>query len=328
MKSKYIFYPILVSLALMVSCGNKDAGNGTKMKQKGKRIMETGELAAIDSRSFTLARYGWWYQMKIIGLLKHGTEVKAGDSIIQLDPTEIKKYIIDRESEFETQKAVIEKLRVNNSNKQQELDSRLKNEISSFNLKKLELEASKFDSERSRKVKLLEFEQAKISLDKMKRLIELNKVISANELKVEIIKEKLLENEIKSAYQILPKLTIRTPISGIFQVGINRRTREMIKVGDDVYQGNNMGNVPDLKWMKVNTFISENDFLRIRTGQKVKVRLDAMPKVVYMGEVAYIGKLCHTKDEKSRKKVFDVEVKILQSDERLKPGMTVSCEYN
>lgn len=317
----------MLTLLLALSCSSTSE-SGIKEKQSNKKIIETGELAAIDSRSFILQRYGWWYQMKVIGLLKHGTIVQAGDSIIQLDPTEIKKYIIDRESQLETQRAVIEKLNVNRNNKQQELDSRLKSEIASFNLKKLELESSNFESERIRKVKALEFEQAKISLAKVKRQIELNKIIDANDLKVESIKEKLLENEIKSAYQMLPNLTIRTPISGIFQVGVNRRSGEMIKVGDDIYQGNNMGNVPDLKWMKVNTYVNENDYLHIKAGQKVKVRLDALPNVTHMGEVAYVGKLCHMKDQKSRKKVFDVEVNILKPDERLKPGMTVSCEFN
>ena len=88
-----------------------------------------------------------------------------------------------------------------------------------------------------------------------------------------------------------------------------------------------MGNVPDLTWMKVNSAIGERDFLKIHKGQKVIVRLDALPKISFDGEVTYIGRLCHLKDEKSKQKVFDVEVKMLKSDERLKPGMTVSCEY-
>ena len=79
--------------------------------------------------------------------------------------------------------------------------------------------------------------------------------------------------------------------------------------------------------MKVNTCISENDFLKIKLGQKVIVRLDALPKVTFEGKINYIGKLCHLKDEKSHQKIFDVEVKLLKPDERLKPGMTVSCEY-
>jgi multidrug resistance efflux pump len=301
---------------------NKDDDNS------GKRVVETGELAAIDSRSFVMPRYGrHWYQMKIIGILKHGTEVKKGDSVIQLDPTEIKKYIIERESQLETQQAVFEKLQVDQNNKVQDLDSRLKNEIASYNLKKLELDASQFETSKNLKIKELEFEQAKISLNKVKKLIKLNKIIAAKTLVIERIKLVQLETEMKNAYDLLPALTIRSPISGIFQIAENRRTREMVKIGDDIYQGNNLGNVPDLTWMKVNTTVNETDYFKLKTGQKVTVRLDAMPEVAFDGEVSYLGKLCQLKNNNSRQKVFDVEVKLSAPDVRLKPGMTVSCEF-
>jgi len=321
---------ILLSIVLFTSaCVNK-VGDGQNKDDdnSGKRVVETGELAAIDSRSFVMPRYGrHWYQMKIIGILKHGTEVKKGDSVIQLDPTEIKKYIIERESQLETQQAVFEKLQVDQNNKVQDLDSRLKNEIASYNLKKLELDASQFETSKNLKIKELEFEQAKISLNKVKKLIKLNKIIAAKTLVIERIKLEQLETEMKNAYDLLPALTIRSPISGIFQIAENRRTREMVKIGDDIYQGNNLGNVPDLTWMKVNTTVNETDYFKLKTGQKVTVRLDAMPEVAFDGEVSYLGKLCQLKNNNSRQKVFDVEVKLSAPDVRLKPGMTVSCEF-
>jgi multidrug resistance efflux pump len=265
--------------------------------------------------------------MKIIGILKHGTEVKKGDSVIQLDPTDIKKYIIERESRLETQLAVLEKLHVDQQNRIQDLDSRLKNETASYNLKKLELESSQFETPKNRKIKELEFEQAKLSLNKVKQLIRLNKTIEEKTLLIERIRMEQLQNEIKNAYDLLPALTIRTPISGIFQVAENRRTKEMVKIGDEIFVGNNLGNVPDLTWMKVNTAVNETDYFKLKTGQKVIVRLDAMPALTFEGEVSYLGKLCQPKNNNSRQKVFEVEVRISESDERLKPGMTVSCEF-
>lgn len=325
-------YKVLLALSFLLAfsaCKNSsDTSDDTSMSKSGQKIVETGELAAIDMRSFTLQRFGgYWFDMKIIGLLKHGTAVKAGDSIIQLDPTEIKKYIVERESQLEAQLATISKLKVNLDNKIQELNSKLSSENASFALSKLELQSASFESARNRKIKELEFEQAKISLARVKRQIQLNKTVDACEMRILQIQAKQLKDEVKNAYSILPSLTVRTPISGIFQVGTNRRNGETLKIGDEVYPGQNMGNVPDLTWMKVNTTISENDFMKIGLGQKVVVRLDALPKVNFGGEVSFISKLCRLKDDKSRKKVFDVEVKILKIDERLKPGMTVSCEF-
>jgi len=259
--------------------------------------------------------------------LDHGTEVKAGDSIIQLDPSEVKKVIIDLEGQLETEQANMDKLLVNQSNRRTELDANLKNGLASFNLKKLEMEYTRFESSQIRKTKELEFKQEEIALDKIKRSIDFNKIIEKNDLIIQRIRINQMKKNIKSAYEVLPRLTIRTPISGIFQIARNRRNRSVLKIGDQIYQGANMGNVPNLTKMKVETQINEFDYQKISAGQKVLVRLDALPEVSFKGEVTLIEKLCYRKDQKSKQKVFDVEVRILEQDERLKPGMTVSCEF-
>lgn len=323
---KILIFKILIIL-ILTSCKEKNV-NTLDGDDSGTSIIESGELASVETRSVVMPRYGrFWYSMKVTGILKHGSEVKKGDSIIQLDGTEIRKYIIERETQLATQKAVLAKLQVDQANRVLDLQSRLKSEQASFELKKLELESSKFETEKNRKIKQIEFEQARINLKKVQRSIELNKRIAAYTLEIEQIKTDQLHNEIKDAYAILPKLTLRAPLSGIFQVADNRRTGTPVKIGDEIYQGNLLGNVPDLTWMKVNTYVNEVDYLNIKVGQKVRVRMDALPKVVFMGEVSYLGKLCHRRDNKSREKVFDIEVKLLKPDQRLKPGMTVSCEY-
>jgi len=330
MKSvKNLLLLLPAALIMLISC--KDQQVKIYKIEKGnfsQTIVETGELASIQTRAFLMPRFGrYWSEMKIIGMLDQGTPVKPGDSIIQLDPTEIKKYIIDIEGQLETQEANLEKLLVNQSNSRSEMESTLKNEQATFELRKLEMEFSKFESEKIRKIKELEFEQSKINYNKAMRRIKLNKTMAENDLKIEKIRVEQQRQDLKDAYDVLPKLTIRTPISGIFQIARNRRTGSMVKIGDEIYANNNMGNVPDLTWMKVNTTVSELDFYKLSIGQKVVIRLDAIPDVKFKGEVSDIGKLCYLKDGKSRKKVFDVEVRVLDSDERLKPGMTVSCEF-
>jgi hypothetical protein len=129
------------------------------------------------------------------------------------------------------------------------------------------------------------------------------------------------------AWEAVPMLTVRTPIDGILQLD-RRRGGQLIKVGDEVWRGNRMAMVPDLSQMKVRTFVNENDFLRVHKGQKVIVRLDALPEVPFEAEVSSMGLFCHPRDYNNpRQKGFDVELKLLVSDERLKTGMTVSCEF-
>ena len=326
----YILPIILIKSFLLSSCDGILSFDKAERTTDGTTIIETGELAAINSVSFVIPRFGRrWGEMKIIGLLNHGSIVNKGDSVVQLDPADINKYILDRESSLETQLAALEKLYIEQENKRQENESRIRNELASFDLKKIELEATRFESDRAQEIKKLEFEQATINLEKEKRVLELSEKINASNLRIQEIRVEQIKKDIEEAKSIIPLLTLRTPVSGVFQIATERRggSRSIYKIGDNIYAGNNLANVPELEFMKVYTQVNETDFLKISIDQKVAVRLDALPKVVFDGKVTYIGKLCREKERNSRQKVFDVEVEILKPDDRLKPGMTVSCEF-
>ena len=321
---------LCLTFLFLVSCGSDDWSASDKDGSSGTTLIETGTLEAINNVPFVLQRYSmYWYEMRIIGILENGAMVNEGDSLIQLDPSNVNKSILERETNLETQLANIEKMQVQQGNQINDLEARIRNETAAFNLKKIELESSRFETERHQAIKQLEFKQSEIVLAKEKRKLELAKIVNANTMKIQQIRIRQLEDELEQFNNIVPKLTIRSTVAGVFQRGRNWRSPlgQMLNEGDMTYVGNNMGNVPELKWMRVSTFINENDFLKLQLGQKVNVRLDALPEVSFKGEIAYIGKLCRLRERNSKQKGFDVEVKMLEPDERLKPGMTVSCEF-
>lgn len=98
----------------------------------------------------------------------------------------------------------------------------------------------------------------------------------------------------------------------------------MTRLGDEVYLGAPIARIPDIRVMMVKGFVMENDISKIKSGLKTIVRLDALPSVPFNGIISEVGRVCIKKDDK---KVFPAEVLISESDLRLKPGMTVSCEY-
>ena len=326
MKTRILKY--LCAVPLLVSCNGGILGGGNADEPKTTPLVETGELSAVQTKAFVLPRFGRFGSFRIIGIEEHGKHIQPGDSVIQLDPADVTKYIVDRETALESQLASLEKMLVNQENRDSEAESTIKSELATYELRKLTLEAAQFESERTRKVKELEFQQATIQLNLAKRKLELNAIINENDLKIQQIRVDHIKQDIQDAYAIIPQLTIRSSIPGIFQITRNRRSRQLNKVGDEINNGNVMASVPDLTWMKVETQINENDFLRIKEGDKVIVRLDALPEVPFEGYISHIGLFCYAKDySKPRQKSFDVEVRLLVSDERLKPGMTVSCEF-
>ncbi|MBQ9202200.1 MAG: efflux RND transporter periplasmic adaptor subunit [Bacteroidales bacterium] len=315
---------------LTVSCKKTEAPRNEVMRGDLRQtLFETGELVTADTRTFVMPRFGrYWSNFKIIGMLEHGTEVTAGDSIIQLDPADVKQFIINQETRLETQKANLEKFLVNNAIQLKNLDNNLRSQEAAFNLTKLQMASSKFETEKNQRIRQLNFRQAEIRYEKVLRNIEYTKKLARYDEKIQRIQTSQIQSLVDMAYEVLPKLTIRTPINGIFQVGQTRRRNGVaLKVGDEVRVGNSMGSVPDLTWMKVNTTVNEVDRTKIREGMPVVVRMDAMPDLKFGGIIEKIGILCHEYSYEDSRKVFDVVVRLNESDLRLKPGMTVSCEF-
>jgi HlyD family secretion protein len=322
--------PLLLFLIIFsCSCSGGYKGDYTVMEGPFRQsVFEAGTLEAVKASYIMMPSisYQYGYQFKLIGLADHGKMVHNNDSIIKLDPASIYKYILEGEDKLENEKAAAKKQVVQSENNIQELEAQYKSEQAAYDLKKLELERSKFDTEVKKKIKELEFKQATIKLNKVKRNLELKPILENYDFRIQRIRVIQKETDLKNAKNALKQLLIKSPIDGIFQVALNIFTEnpQNWKIGDSPYQGQIIASIPDLTKMKANTYINEAEMKLVRPGMKVIVRLDALPSVPFNGKITGISKICFTRD---REKVFNVVVEIAESDLRLKPGMTVNCEY-
>ncbi|MEI6138730.1 MAG: efflux RND transporter periplasmic adaptor subunit [Mariniphaga sp.] len=325
--TRVLIYTLLVILSM--ACGNGASTEFTVMKGAFRHsVTEAGELEAINASNIKMPRiaYQYGYQFKIIGLAEHGKIVHKGDSIIKLDPSSIVKYILEGEDKLENELAAANKQTVQSEENIQGLKSQVKNEQAAYDLEKLELDRSKFDTESKKKIKELKFQQATIKLKKAKRKLELTYILEKHDQQIQKIKVLQRKNDLQSAKENLKQLLIKSPTDGIFQVSMNIFTEnpQNWRLGDSPYQGQMIASIPDINHMKVKTYINEVEFSKVKPGLKVLVRLDALPSVAFNGFIKEISKICFTRE---KEKVFNVVVEISESDLRLKPGMTVSCEY-
>jgi len=318
----------LFLLILMQSCGSGGKSDYSVIEGPFRRsVTETGELRSVNAVTITAPNIDYKYasRLKIIDLVEHGSVVKKGDPVIWLDPAPIQKFILERRESLETELAALNKLEAQLMNNLQELKAQLRNEQSSFNIIKLQMEGSAFEPEGVRKVRELDFRQAEIRLNKLMKQLELRPKLDSLDFRIQRIKIMQKENELKAAEETLEKMIVLSPLNGIFVIGAGMRiSSQEVKVGAEVYTGDPVALIPDISRMMVNGHINENDISRIKEGQDVIVRLDALPAVQFHGEISNVGKVCIELDEN---KVFLTEVLIEESDLRLKPGMTVSCEY-
>jgi hypothetical protein len=326
-QAKVLLYLLLIFIS--ISCSKGKPEDFTVMTGSfRKSIIETGELDATKASFIMMPRIDWQYgyQFKIIGLEEHGKTVHKGDSVIKLDASSIYKFIIERENMLENELAAATKQTVESENNIQELDAQLKSELAAYDLKKLEVERSKFDTDIKKRIKELEFQQATIKLNKVKRNLELKPRLNTYDRKIQRIHVIQRETEVRNAKVTLERFLIRSPLDGIFQVSKDMYSDnpQTWRLGDSPYQGQIIASIPDITKMLVKTYINEAEIKKVIPGMKVIVRLDALPSVPFNGIITDISRICLIRE---REKVFNIIVEMTESDLRLKPGMTVSCEY-
>ncbi len=325
------FFPgiFILILAICSSCSEESSGELTVMQGRFvQSFTETGSLSAMMSAPIPMPRmdYRFGYEFKIVEMLDNGTYVKKGDTLILLDDAPIRKFIINQQEALDKAKAAAKRQEVMSKNSIQELESRIKTQEASFNLRKLSMERVRFEPKQKQRIKSLEFQQAEIRMARLKRQLKIKPVMNAYDARIQQIKVSQKEVELEKAISALEKMYITCPEDGLFEISKNNRIYppQDLKIGDKVHQGSMIAKIPDVEKMEVKSFINETDYTKVEIGSKVIVRLDALPSVPFNGVLTEIARSCVTMN---KRKVFKVKVEIEASDIRLKPGMTVSCEY-
>jgi multidrug efflux pump subunit AcrA (membrane-fusion protein) len=331
-KIRVILLTIIIIYTFAWSSCTSTGADQEYIIKKGEFIAtlnETGELDAVNSRDILVPHIGWHYGwgLKIVGLVDHGTLVSAGDSIAQIDKNSVLKTLVERQNDLEIEQANLRKLKVQHKSTLRLLETELESSEAALLLSKIQLDRAQFESEKNKKIDQLEYERDLIKFKKIEKNYYLKQELLKNELKIQKIKIFQLENEVQDANEALTKLVIRSPLDGMMQLLENRRTNQIVKVGDEMGQGRKFACVPDLSSMKVKSTVNEADIAKVYHNQKVIIRLDAFPSVPFDGKIIEIGRLSKEKDEKSLTKIFDIVILLDKSDPILKPGMTVRCEF-
>lgn len=332
MTFKRIYIPVLWLVVLLAPCCTSEKEDDFRVK-KGKfeaSIIETGDLQAMNARSIVMPfidyRFAQVDEFKILSLTVHGTPVKKGDTIAVIENTAVQKSLSETQTRLDVENASLNKLLIQHTTKESEVNTDLMVKQASYNMAVLQLEKSKFETEKRQKLKKLELDKATIALNLSK--VKAKSIISSskNSIKIQKLRVKSIEGELRTIKDLLPLFYIKSPGNGILQLSMNRRTRQIYQVGDKLYRTAEIACVPDLSKMKVLATINEIDISKIKLDQKVIIRLDAYPQVAFEGNISAIGKICYKKDQDSNTKIFNFEVTLQKTDPLLKPGMTVSCE--
>ncbi len=294
--------------------------------EQGRFVVTTttvGELAAVNSQPIP-APPGW--NNKIISLVDEGTMVQPGDELARFDTDQLEKRVEEQQAAYEGAMAELENQRVTNIKTLAEKKASLQRQELSLEKAKLQTEAMKFESQSRQRQQELDLRRTELDLQEARQDLAAQKDIAAavlTEKEVKVRKERL---DLEDSQESLAKMTVLAPDSGmvvykkIWAQGSNRK----IRVGDQVWNGSSLMELPELSDFIVNTWVNEVDIHRLVLDQTVEVTIDALQDRTLAGKVSRVSPLARQEGEE-KIKVFDVEILLDGDVAGLLPGMTAQC---
>ena len=290
-------------------------------------LYEEGELEAVNAISIMSPSISWRYasNLKISYIVKDGTEINAGDTVLIFDQSETNKAIIDAQSKIEISNAEIEKMKAQHGMELEELRADYEVTRISLEIAKINLEKSEYDSDIAKKQYQLSLDKAEIALQRVEEQIENRKKVQAEEIKQKNLAIIQDEARLDEANDALRMLTVTSPSPGIAIIARNWSSQNKFQVGDQTYTGNPLISLPDLSQMKAIVKINEVDIAKIVTGLNVEIRPDAFSENKFTGVIKEVANLATNKNNNTKIKVFPVSIYLNETNKDLLPGLTVSC---
>jgi HlyD family secretion protein len=120
-------------------------------------------------------------------------------------------------------------------------------------------------------------------------------------------------------------MELRAPIAGVLVFSLNYAqgwvNAKPFKVGDNVFSGMNLAEMPDLDTQEMDATVEEIDRGRIAVGNDVLIRVDSLPELTIPGKIRQISLLAETSYEFPPTRSFRAYASIDHPDSRLRPGM-------
>ena len=254
----------------------------------------------------------------------------VGDLILQFDPAEFERDMLDREGQLEQAHSDFAKAKA-------EREQRLADIKRKIQQRQAELKLATLNQERQQFASTIDQEQGHINLAKARRAVaEARQESIAQEVvnRVDFRKHELNIARRQERYERARRDYERTSIYAakpgivvyrkIWKPGTDEEGK--VAVGDQVWGGRALLEIPDMSKMQVLCLIGEMDIDRMRVGQRAYIRLEAFPGPVFNGVVSELAPMASPQPGAPDIHVFELVIDIDEQDERLKPGMSAEVE--
>jgi multidrug resistance efflux pump len=268
----------------------------------------------------------------IKSIIDDGTWVKKGQLIVELDSSGLQEQLKDRNKDLD--KAYADRAAAVEAVKAQELGNKLEVRRAQLSLKVAQRDLKRFKGEDEEEKEILKERVALAELSLKKVEIQARSqmalALAGQRTRESIYQLELLRK--REIEQEIARCMVLAPQDGLVVYHVPEQVRggggaqqSVVAQGEPVREGQKMLRICDLKHFQVTARVHEALIHRVRAGQPVDLRVDALPGKRLRGRVKAVATVPSSVDWfASDVKVFSVQISVTDPPAGLKPGM--SCE--
>lgn len=289
-----------------------------------RRVSAEGNLRAVKATPLIVPKTSGFGAMKIAWLAPDGGIVKQGDVVVRFDRTGPEKQLADGRADLASANARLAAEQIKAGAAVAARDTAA--QLASDELAQTRRFQSK-DKEIFSRNQIIESELDEQLAAARKHHAEQTRSVErdlsrtkAGLIAVEQQKAELAINHARSA---LDSMEIRAPHGGIFVLQRNWRG-EYPKVGQQMWPGQRVAEIPLLEAMEAEVFVLEVDGSGLAEKQPAEVVIEARPETVHRGQVRLVDKLAKPRVDGVPIQYFAVVIELDRTEPAvMKPGQRV-----
>jgi HlyD family secretion protein len=272
---------------------------------------------------------------RIVRLAENGKLVNKGDVVVEFDAAQQEQNLLEMTTNVRTVDSEITQTKASHQITSESDGMNMM--TADYNLQRSQLEAGKAEV-------VSQIEGAKSRIDVTVSEGELGQVkttVKSHKTEQQADLDRLGQKREKAVRDVdrtrgyLSKMIIRAPNDGIVNVLPNFRSSgsfgsapPAFKEGDLAWTGASIAEIPDLSEMRMELKLEEVDRGKLQLGQKLRVRVDAVPDKEFNAELDWISPIAAVtfRGMGSSDKSFPARATLKNLDPRLRPGMSASAE--
>ncbi|HSK77488.1 MAG TPA: HlyD family efflux transporter periplasmic adaptor subunit [Thermoanaerobaculia bacterium] len=283
----------------------------------------TGTLSAVQSVLIGPPQIPEVWDYKIAFLAPEGAQVRQGQPVVGFDTSELEQTLQQKMAERDSADKELEKRQVNLEKSRQEDELRLAEAEARHRRASLKVKVpSELIARNELAQSRTDLALAEREIAYLKDRLRLQAGTGQAELSALVSRRDRAAARVREAQEAIARMTVTAPRDGTVIYSSPGRRGEKKKIGDSVWRGQPVLEIPDLKRMRAEGEIDEADAGRVAVGQRVTLRLDAHPDVVFSGRVRTLRGAVQTKSRNNPLKVVRLEIDLDETDpQRMRPGM-------